>query len=303
VKPLAVDHDSVGSRMGDAMKDTPSARQDRRDWKALPQRPRPGRPSALLSIRTPISRGARITLIVLSFAIPLAAWFIISAAGVVSATFLPSPAATLSAGVEMAKAGELFTDMWDTIQRILYGFGLAVLVSVPLGMLMGTFAAANSLFGPLISAVRYLPAPAFIPLLIIWVGLDEWTKILLLFIGTVFFNTMMVADVARSVPTALINVSYTLGARRGEVLRKVIVPHSLPGIIDAARVNIAAAWNFVVVAELVVSTTGLGRRIVQAQRFLQTDRIFAMLILIGVIGVLIDLLLRLVRNQVGRWTG
>jgi NitT/TauT family transport system permease protein len=257
----------------------------------------------LLSIRTPISRGARITLIVLSFGIPLAAWFIVSTAGVVSATFLPSPAATFSAAVEMAKAGELFTDMGDTVQRIVYGFGLALLVSVPLGLLMGTFAAANSLFGPLISAVRYLPAPAFIPLLIIWVGLDEWTKILLLFIGTVFFNTLMVADVVRSVPMPLINVSYTLGARRNEVVRKVIIPHSLPGIIDAARVNIAAAWNFVVVAELVVSTTGLGRRIVQAQRFLQTDRIFAMLILIGIIGVLIDLLLRLVRNQVGRWTG
>ncbi|MBP2319995.1 NitT/TauT family transport system permease protein [Kibdelosporangium banguiense] len=300
MKPLAVDHDSTGGTMTE---DTPSARQDRRDWQALPQRSRPGRPSSLLSIRTPISRGARTTLIVMSFAVPLAAWFIVSAAGVVEPTFLPSPAATWSAGVEMAKSGELFTDMWDTVQRILYGFGLAVLVSVPLGILMGTFSAANSLFGPLISAVRYLPAPAFIPLLIIWVGLDEWTKILLLFIGTVFFNTMMTADVVRSVPMPLINVSYTLGARRGEVLRKVIVPHSLPGIVDAARVNVAAAWNFVVVAELVVSTTGLGRRIVQAQRFLQTDRIFAILILIGVIGVLIDLLLRLLRNQVGRWTG
>jgi NitT/TauT family transport system permease protein len=293
---LAVDDDKVDAG-------PTSARRDRKDWPALPQRARPGRPPALLGIRTPNSRGARTMLIVLSFGIPLAAWFIVSAAGVVSPTFLPSPAATLSAGVEMATAGELFTDMGDTVQRILYGFGLAVLVSVPLGMVMGTFGAANSLFGPLISAVRYLPAPAFIPLLIIWIGLGEWTKIMLLFIGTVFFNTLMVADVVRSVPMPLINVSYTLGARRGEVLRKVIVPHSLPGIIDAARVNIAAAWNFVVVAELVVSTTGLGRRIVQAQRFLQTDRIFAMLILIGIIGVVIDLLLRLLRNQVGKWTG
>ncbi|WP_223165913.1 ABC transporter permease, partial [Lentzea indica] len=149
--------------------------------------------------------------------------------------------------------------------------------------------------------LRYLPAGAFIPLLIIWLGLGEPSKIAILFIGTVFFNTLMTADVVRGVPRSLIDVSYTLGARRGEVLRKVVVPHSLPGIIDAVRVNAAAAWNFVVVAELINSTAGLGYRIVRAQRFLQTDKIFAVLVVIGVIGVTIDVALRLVRAQVGRW--
>jgi NitT/TauT family transport system permease protein len=99
----------------------------------------------------------------------------------------------------------------------------------------------------------------------------------------------------------MIDVSYTLGARRGEVLRKVVIPHALPGMIDAIRVNAAAAWNFVVVAELVAAQTGLGRRIIQAQRFLQTDKIFAILVVIGVLGVLIDVALRLLRNAVGRW--
>nr|WP_264085212.1 ABC transporter permease subunit [Kibdelosporangium phytohabitans] len=151
------------------------------------------------------------------------------------------------------------------------------------------------------SMLRYLPASAFIPLLMIWLGVGEELKIGVLFIGTVFYNTFMTADVVRSVPPQLINVSYTLGARRNEVLRKVIVPHSLPGIIDAIRVNVAAAFNLVVVAEVVASTTGLGRKIMQAQRFLSTDEIFAVLIVIGVCGVLTDLLLRLLRDRVGRW--
>ena len=192
-------------------------------------------------------------------------------------------------------------DLWATFQRVLFGFGLAVLVSVPLGIVMGTFQIGQAAFEPAIGLLRYLPASAFIPLLIIWLGLGEPSKIAILFIGTVFFNTLMTADVVRNVPRPLIDVSYTLGAQRNEVLSKVIVPHSLPGIIDAIRVNAAAAWNFVVVAELVNSTAGLGYRIVRAQRFLQTERIFAVLIVIGVAGLLIDVGLRLLRARVARW--
>ena len=141
----------------------------------------------------------------------------------------------------------------------------------------------------------------FIPLLLIWLGLGEPSKVGLLFIGTVFFNTLMTADAVRQVPRALIDVSYTLGARRGEVLRKVVVPHALPGMIDAVRVNAAAAWNFVVVAELINSQEGLGYRIARSQRFLASDRIFAVLIVIAVIGLAIDILLRVLRDRIGRW--
>lgn len=279
----------------------PSTLPGREEWQPLPRRKRARRPSSLFAIRTPIPRAARWTLMALSLAIPLLAWVALGATEVVSPTFLPSPRAAITAGLEMARSDELFADLWATVRRILYGFGLAVLVSVPLGIVMGTFRAGQALFEPVIGLVRYLPATAFIPLLLIWLGTDEAPKIALLFIGTLFFNTLMTADVVRRVPGPLIDVSYTLGARRGEVLRKVIVPHALPGMIDAIRVNAAAAWNFVVVAELVGSTVGLGRRITQAQRFLQTDKIFAVLIVIALLGVLIDLALRMLRNLVGRW--
>jgi NitT/TauT family transport system permease protein len=240
-------------------------------------------------------------LTILSLALPLLAWIALSASEVVSASFLPSPQAVLSAGFEMARSGELLSDLAATAQRVLLGFGLAVLISVPLGIFMGAFPAGQAVLEPVIGLLRYLPASAFIPLLIIWLGLGEPSKVALLFVGTVFFNTLMTADVVRTVPHSLIDVSYTLGAYRNEVLRKVVVPHSLPGIIDAVRVNAAAAWNFVVVAELVNSTAGLGYRIVRAQRFLQTDRIFAVLVVIGVAGVAIDVALRLLRSRVGRW--
>jgi NitT/TauT family transport system permease protein len=235
--------------------------------------------------------------------VPVLIWTAIHASGAVPARFLPSPLAVVAAGWEMAGSGELFADLWATAQRILAGFGLAVLVSVPLGIAMGTFVAARAVFEPFVGFVRYMPASAFIPLLTIWLGVEEGPKIALLFIGTVFFNTLMTADVVRQVPRAVIDVSYTLGARRGEVLRKVIVPHSLPGIIDAVRVNIAAAFNLVIVAELIAATAGLGYRITRAGRFLQTEKIFAVLIMSGILGVLIDVGLRLLRSWVGRWAG
>jgi len=273
----------------------------RAGWAALPRRRPPRRVPSVLAIRSPISRRARWILITLSVLVPAVAWVALSGSRTVEPRFLPSPRAVWLAGVEMARSGQLFTDGWASIQRVLWGFGLAVVVSVPLGILMGTFRAAQSLLEPVIGLLRYLPASAFIPLLILWLGLGEPSKIAILFIGTVFFNTLMTADVVRQVPKSLIDVSYTLGARRGEVLRKVVVPHSIPGMIDAMRVNAAAAWNFVVVAELIAANSGLGYRIIRVQRFAQTDRIFAILVIIGLIGLTMDLSLRLLRDWTGRW--
>ena len=255
----------------------------------------------MLAIRTPIPRSSRVTLVVLSFLLPLAAWLVLSSSGMETARYLPTPGEVFAAGVEMARSGELWTDLWASTQRVLIGFGLAVLVSVPLGILMGSFTAVQALFEPLIAALRYLPAPALIPLFLIWLGLDEPPKIALIFVGSVFFNTLMTADVVRQVPRALIDVSYTLGARPREVLAKVIVPHSAPGMIDAIRVNVAGAWALLVVAELVNSTTGLGRSIIQSQRFAQIDEMFVVLVVFGIIGVITDAALRLLRSTVGRW--
>jgi NitT/TauT family transport system permease protein len=280
---------------------TAAAPPGRTDWSPLPRRRPPARRARLWAIRAPISRRSRWLLIIASVAVPIVTWLAVSGAGLVSEQFLPSPMAVWRAGVDMATSGQLLTDTWASVRRILIGFGLAIVVSVPLGLLMGSFRAGQALFEPVVGLLRYLPASAFIPLLTIWLGIGEPSKAMLLFIGTVFFNTLMTADVVRQVPRALVDVSYTLGARRGELLRKVVVPHSLPGMIDAIRVNAAAAWNFVVVAELINSQEGLGYRIARSQRFLQSDRIFAVLLVIAIIGLAIDLALRMTRDRVGRW--
>jgi NitT/TauT family transport system permease protein len=274
-----------------------AAAAPREAWGPLPRRRvriRPRRP-------TP-SRRAVWSLRATAVLAPLAVWFAVGATGVVDPTFLPAPAAVWAAFLEMLGSGQLVDDALASLGRVGTGFGLAVLISVPLGMLMGVSRAGQALLEPLVGLLRYMPASAFIPLLIIWLGLGEPSKIAILVLGVVFFNTLMTADVVRQVPRELRHAAATLGARPGEVLTRVIWPHSLPGMIDAMRVNAAAAWNFVVVAELIAAESGLGYRIVRAQRFLQTDKIFAVLVVIGLIGLLIDVGLRLLRDRLGRWS-
>ncbi|MDP9389684.1 MAG: ABC transporter permease [Actinomycetota bacterium] len=261
----------------------------------------PSPASGFWRLREEIPARLRRRLVVASLIVPFLAWTVISATGLVQPLFLPSPASVLRAGAELLSGGELVGDLLATLTRVAVGFAIVVAISVPLGLAIGSFAAVRSLFEPMIGLLRYLPAPAFIPLLIIWLGLGESSKIALLVIGTVFFNTLMSADVAALVPKELINAAYTMGASRSTVVRKVVLPHSVPGLLDAMRINLAATWNLVVVAELIAAQQGLGYRITRAQRFLQTDDIFALLVVIGVLGVAMDFGFRGLRRAVAPW--
>ncbi|MDB9427564.1 ABC transporter permease [Microcystis aeruginosa CS-555/01A07] len=174
--------------------------------------------------------------------------------------------------------------------------------AIPIGILMGTFPSIRSLMEPIIGVVRYMPAPAFIPLLVIYLGIGETSKIMLIFIGTIFFNTLMIMDAVKFIPRELIEVTYTLGGTRKQFLFKVITLYIIPNVIDTFRVNMAAAWNLVVVAELVAADNGLGQRILLAQKFMRTDEIFACLIVLGIIGFALDLSFRLFLQWTCKWS-
>jgi len=238
---------------------------------------------------------------VLSIAIPFALWWLIASSGIVSDKFLPSPVQVAQALGRLWTDGFLLEDTAASIMRVTAGFLLAALVSVPLGIAMGAFASIRSLFEPIIGVLRYMPAPAFIPLLVIYLGLGEAPKIALIFIGTVFFNVLMIMDAVKFVPKELLETTYTLGGQRRQTLFQVITPYVLPNIIDTFRVNIATSWNLVVVSELVAAENGLGKRIVLAQKFFNTDEIFACLIMLGIIGFILDLSLRYLQRLTCKW--
>jgi NitT/TauT family transport system permease protein len=256
--------------------------------------------SALWRLRGDIPTGLRWTLIAIGVAVPFVIW-VIAAAMTNKSTLVPTPSATWTAGVDMASSGELWSDLWASTRRVLIGYGISVLIGVMIGVLIGSYRSIESFAEPQIGFLRYIPATALLPVFLFWLGIDEAPKIALIVVGTVFYNILMSADVARAVPRELIGVSYTLGAGRLKVLRKVIFPHSLPGLIDVARINLAAAWLMLVVAELLAAPDGLALRISRAQRFRQVDRMFALLIVFGIIGVLSDLFLRWLRNRSSPW--
>jgi len=263
---------------------------------ATPTRGR--RPSKLFGIRTTIAPGWRIGFGLLGVATVFAVWFWGAGSG---SAIIPTPLASWNAFTKMVGDGSFQTDLWASAQRVAIGYAISMAIGVVLGVAIGTFATVEAFFEPQIGFLRYIPAPALLPLFLLLLGFDETPKIWLIVVGTVFYNVLMTADVARNVPREMLNASYTLGASRWTVVRRVILPHSLPGIIDVARINLAAAWSMLVVAELLGAKAGLAYTINLSQRFRAVDVMFALLIVFGVIGILSDVALRRLRWLVSPW--
>ena len=238
----------------------------------------------------------------ISLGLPLILWWGIATFGSIDPKFLPSPAAVASAFQRLWDTGELQQDTIASLWRVGVGFFCSALFAIPTGILMGSFRSIRALLEPLFGLMRYMPAPAFIPLLILYQGIDEAPKVTLIFIGTFFFNALMVMDTVKFVSKDLIEATYILGGNRLQTLLMVIFPHVIPGILDACRINLAAAWQLVIVAELIAATEGLGRRISVAGRFLKTDEIFVGIIVIGTIGLVLDLLFQYVIRVFCKWS-
>ncbi|AFY72864.1 ABC-type nitrate/sulfonate/bicarbonate transport system, permease component [Synechococcus sp. PCC 7502] len=252
-------------------------------------RPQKVNSSVFWQIAEDIPPRLKMVFTITSIALPFLLWCGVSIFGQIDSKFLPSPWQVFIAFGRLWNSGELQKDTIASLWRVGVGALLVALFSIPIGVLMGSFASIRALLEPLFGLVRYMPAPAFIPLLILYLGIGEEPKIMLIFIGVFFFNSLMVMDTVKFVPKELIESTYILGGNRTSTLFQVIFPYVTPGILDACRINLAAAWQLVIVSELIAATEGLGRRISVAGRFLKTDEIFVGLIVIGVIGLSFDL--------------
>lgn len=258
-------------------------------------------PSVFWSIRQGFPKWLSLLLIGLSLIVPLLLWTVTSYLQLVPPIFLPTPAAVINAGFTMFAEDNLNVDVLVSSGRVLAGFIVAAIVGVPIGLAMGTFYSLDSLFAPIVGTVRYMPVTAFVPLIVIWVGLGEASKVLIIMLGVVLYNAIMVADAVKFIPNEMINVAYTLGATRRDVVFKVIIPAAFPSVLDTLRVNISGAWNFLVIAELLAAQNGLGFKIIQAQRFLQTEKVLFCIALIGVIGLVIDYGLKWISQMLTPW--
>jgi NitT/TauT family transport system permease protein len=244
--------------------------------------------SVWLAPKEPIPRWVSVAAGAFALGALLTLWSILTYVGLVDPLFLPAPSAVLAAFVDLAAKGSLWQHITASCSVVLAGFILASVIAVPIGIVTGSFALVRAFVEPVVNFMRYIPVSAMIPLLILWIGIGFEARMAVIFIGAFFQQIILVSDVSAQVSRDLIDASYTLGADRRQVVFRVLVPATLPGVLDALRVTLGWAWTYVVLAELLAASEGLGFMILNSMRGLFTDRIFVGMIVIGLLGLSTD---------------
>jgi len=221
--------------------------------------------------------------------------------GFVPKTFLADPITMVQDGWLLLTKFNFATDIGVTVWRVVGGFVLATVVAVPIGILMGAFKPIEALLEPMVSFARYLPASAFVPLLILWAGIGEMQKLLVIFIGSVFQIILMVAVSVSNTRRDLVEAAYTLGSTPGGVVRRVLIPANSPEIAEILRLVLGWAWTYVIVAELIGSSSGIGHMIIESQALMATGQMIFGIIVIGVIGLVSDFLFKMVNRRLFAW--
>ncbi len=249
----------------------------------------------------PVGPGARVLLGVSFFILFTAGWAFATLGGFVSRTFLADPLTMLRDGWDLLTVHGFMADIGITVARVVGGFLMAALLAVPLGVLMGAYKPIEAFFEPFVSFARYLPASAFIPLLILWAGIGEAQKLAVIFIGSFFQLVLMIAVSVGNTRRDLVEAAYTLGAGDRGIVTRVLLPSSAPEIAETLRMVLGWAWTYVIVAELIGASSGIGHMITDSQALLATDQIIFGIIVIGLIGLLSDFLFKAVNRRMFRW--
>lgn len=267
------------------------------------------RPS-LWALRTAIPQGTARLISLASIAILVGTWCVLSYVQVtrngdpeplVPHFFLPAPDQVLKSLLYLFFEKDLGLAIATSGLRIAKAIGLSIIVALPLGIAMGSYDLINRIFEPIVAPMRYLPITAFIPLLILWFGIDESQKVAFLFLGTVVYLLPAVVDAIRLVPEELVQTAFTLGATKGQVIRTVLIPAALPAIFDGFRVMNAIAWTYIILAELVNPQNGIGYILRLAEQHLKPEWSFAGIVVVGVIGITSDVLIRALNRLLFPW--
>jgi NitT/TauT family transport system permease protein len=250
----------------------------------------------------PVSAHKRWLLGLAFFVLFFVVWAIFTLGGFVPPTFLASPLTMVKEGWTLFTEFNFLTDIGMTVWRVFGGFILAAVIAVPVGIMMGAYKGIEAFLEPFVSFCRYLPASAFIPLLILWAGLGELQKLLVIFIGSVFQIILMVAVTVGSARRDLVEAAYTLGASPSGIVRRVLIPGAAPDIAESLRLVLGWAWTYVIVAELIGSSSGIGHMITDSQALLNTGQIIFGIIVIGLIGLASDFVFKAINRRLFAWS-
>jgi len=252
-------------------------------------------------ICTPVTGTKAKVLPVLGMAVLLLAWTAVVMAEVVNPAFLPTPAATLQALVKLFTDGTGLTDAYHSIRRVALAITLSTCIGIPIGIAMGAFGTVEALLKWIVFPFRTAPITAFIPLFFMFFGVDEGMKVWFLFFGTVVYIIPMTFDAIRAVPEEYIDSAVDYGFSPLGTLVHYVVPAAWPRMFDAIKVCTGIAWTYLVAAEIVNVTTGLGRVVQQAQRFQDTPKVYAGILLILIIGNATDWVLGAIKRRWFNW--
>ena len=234
-------------------------------------------------------------------------WQAISMAGVFPAFALPSPVAVWQSFVDILRNGyggqSLISDILISCFRIVIGFVGAVAIGVPVGLLMSRNKIIFDIIDPLLQFIRPVPPLAYIPLLVVWFGIGELPKAILILVGTIPVIIIGTMSGVKSTPPLRIAVARTLGASNAQIFRKIVLPSAMPEIFTAMRVGIGVAWTCLVAAELIAASSGLGWLVQFAGQALQVAVVIVGIVIIGVIGYAMELVIRKLENWIVPWRG
>jgi taurine transport system permease protein len=237
----------------------------------------------------------------------LLAWTVVTNAGWIKPLFLPSPQ---SVGLQfweyltgVANDKPLWQHFVASMGRVFAAFALAVVTAVPVGIAMGMSRVARGIFDPPIEFYRPLPPLSYLPLIIIWFGIDELPKVLLIFLSCFAPLALAARSGMKSASQEQMNAAFSMGATYTQVIRHVILPSALPEILVGMRIAIGFGWTTLVAAEMVAANVGLGQMVLNASNFLRTDIVIMGIVVIGVVAYLFDLLMRWVEKRLVPWKG
>lgn len=263
--------------------------------RAAPRRRRLWRPLE------PVPATTRVLLGVAFFVLFVALWAGITFGGLVPPTFLADPWTMLVSGWRLLVQFDFLHDIGMTVWRVVGGFLIAAAVALPLGVAMGAYKPIEAFFEPFVSFARYLPASAFIPLLILWAGIGEAQKLAVIFIGSFFQLVLMIAVAVGNARRDLVEAAYTLGSTDATLVRRVLIPGAAPQIAEILRMVLGWAWTYVIVAELIGASSGIGHMITDSQALLATDQIIFGIIVIGLIGLVSDFAFKWFNRRLFPW--
>ncbi|MEK1943474.1 MAG: taurine ABC transporter permease TauC [Pseudomonas sp.] len=237
----------------------------------------------------------------------VAIWWAVTAFGLIEPLFLPPPSAVLQKGWLLATTGYMESTLWQhlgaSLGRIGLGLLIAVLTAIPVGIAIGRNRIAQGILDPLIEFYRPIPPLAYLPLIVIWCGIGELSKVLLIYLAIFAPIAIATATGVRTVDPAKLRAAQSLGATRSQLIRHVILPSALPDILTGIRIGLGVGWSTLVAAELIAATSGLGFMVQSAAQFLVTDVVILGILVIAVIAFALEMSLRALQRRLVPWHG